>query len=86
MNILLPQFLTDSLVNIILLKVCHFSIFLGTLSTCVRDDCWHISVRESCRCLGHYGCLTAIVKGFPKTPFQILHPPGKLVQGSNPKV
>ena len=45
-HIILPHFLTDSLVNIIIFEVCHLSAHLGTLVGCVRDDCWHIWVSK----------------------------------------
>ena len=52
-QILLPQFLMDSLVNILPFKLCHLSVRLGTLGTHVRDDCWNLWVGEGCRYLGH---------------------------------
>ena len=43
-DILLPQFLTDSLFNSLLSKVGRLHVRFGTLNTRVRDDCWHLWV------------------------------------------
>ena len=84
--ILLPRFLTDSLVNIIIFKVGHLFVRLGTLGACVRDYFWHLWVGESCRCLGNNGWLTFIAVGYPKIPLQLLNHPAELVRGSCTKV
>ena len=85
-HILLIKFLMDSLVNIILFKLGHFSVHIETLSTRVRDGCWCIWVREGCRCLSRDGWLTDIYEGRPKIPIYIFHSPEKRVRGSWPKV
>ena len=41
-HILLPWFLMDGLVNIILLEVGHLYIHFGDLNYRVRDYCWHL--------------------------------------------
>ena len=37
-DILLPQFLTDSLINIILFEVGHIHVIFETLDARIRDD------------------------------------------------
>ena len=81
-NILLTQFLTDGLINIILFKVGHLCICLGTLGNRVRDDRWYLWVREGFQCLGNNIWLKYTAVGFPKIPLHILHHHGKLFQGS----
>ena len=85
-HILLPQFLMDILVNIVIFEVAHFTVCLGTLGAGVRDDCWHLWVEEGFRCLGHYVWFTAITIGLTNIPLHLLHFPGKLVQVSQTKV
>ena len=85
-DILIPQFLKDGLVNTILLKLGHLYVHFVTFGDRVRDDCWHIWVGEGSWCLSHYGWLTAIAVVFPNVPFHILHCPGKLVRGFWTKV
>ena len=52
-HILLPHFLTDGPVNVLILEVCHFSACLGTLGARVRYYCCRLWVREGFRCLIH---------------------------------
>ena len=78
-DIIMPQFMMDSLANTILFVVGHLHVHFGTLNAWVRGDCWHLWVRKVFRCLGHDGWLTAISVGLPKIPLQILHYPVKLV-------
>ena len=85
-DIIMPQFMMDSLANTILFVVGHLHVRFGTLNAWVRDDFWHLWVREGRQCLGHDGRLTAIYVGSPKLRLHILHHNGKLVQGSWPKV
>ena len=85
-HILLPQFLTDSLINILLFELGHICIHLGALSACFSDDFWHPWVGEAFRCIGHYGWLTDISVGHPNILRQLIRIPGKLVRGSRPKV
>ena len=84
--ILLPQFLTHSLTIIILFKVYHFYIHIGTLGDCAGNDCWHLWVGEGFQCLGHDGWFIDIAVGYPNIPLQFLHSPGKLVRGYHPKI
>ena len=86
LDILLPQFLTHSLINTLIFEVGHIHVRFGTLNACVRDDCWHLWVREGSRYLGHDGWLIAIAVFHPKAPLHILHCPEKLVRGSRPNV
>ena len=41
-DILLPHFLTDSLVNSLIFKVGHLHVCFWKLNDRFRDDCWHI--------------------------------------------
>ena len=84
-EILLPQFLTNILANTLLFEVGHLHVRFGTLDTRIRDNFWHLCVGEGSWCLGHDGWLTVISVGCPKVPLQLLHCPGKPVQGSCPK-
>ena len=52
-DILIPQFLTDSLVNSIIFKVGHLHVRFWTLHDCVRGDCWHLWIGEGLQYLGH---------------------------------
>ena len=79
LHILLPQFLTDGLVNIIIFEVGRVYFRFGTLDARVRDGFWHLWIGEGSRCLGHDGLLTGITVGFPKVMLQILHFPDELV-------
>ena len=81
-HILLPQFLTDSLVNILLFEVGYFCVHLGKLGAHVRDYCCNLWVGEGCWCLGNYGWLADIDVGIPNIPPHLLHCNGKIVQGS----
>ena len=56
-HILLPQFLTYRLVNILLFEICCLSVCLRRLSAGVRDDCWYLWIIEGFRCIDHYVCL-----------------------------
>ena len=85
-HILIPQFLTDGLVNVIILEVGHLCIRLGMIDTCVRDDCWHLWFGEGLRCLGHDSWLTAIAVGRPKIILQLLHSLLVLVRGSRSNI
>ena len=60
-HILLPQFLTDILINILLFELGHICIRLGTLSSRVRGGFWLLWVGEGFQCLSHYGWLIAIL-------------------------
>ena len=71
-----------SLFNILLFEVCHICVCIGTLDARVRNDSWHIWVREGCRCLGHDGWLIDIAVDRPKIPLQLLHCPRNLVRCS----
>ena len=85
-RILLPKFLTDILVNIILFGVGRLCARIGALDNSGRDDCWHIWVGEGYQCLVHYGWLPDISVGRPNMPLQLLHNPGELFQGYWPRV
>ena len=76
----------DILVNIVLFEVGHFPVHLGTLGAGVRYDCWHLWVGEACQCIGPCVWLKYIPVGWLNIPLHLLHFPGKLVQGSWPKV
>ena len=41
-HILISQFLTDILVNLIIFEVCNLSVHLGMLSAHVSCDGWHL--------------------------------------------
>ena len=71
-HIFIPSFLTDGLINIIILEVGSFYNNRGTLNTSVCDDGCKFCVGECLRYLGHYGFLTAVSIGFPKIPLQLL--------------
>ena len=79
-HIFLPQFLTDSLINIIIFELGRICVHLGTLDTRFRDYCWYLWVGEGFRCLVHDGWLKVIAVVRPNIPLQILHFPGKLVR------
>ena len=64
-HILLPQFLTDGLVNVLLFEVGNFCVYLGTHNARVGGDCWHLWVGEGCQYLGHDGWLTATSVFYP---------------------
>ena len=87
-EIFLPQFLTNSLINTLIFEVGHLHDHFGMLDAGVTDDCWDfwIWVGEGGQGIGHDGWLTALYVGLPKVPLQILHRTGKLVRGSHPKV
>ena len=80
-HIFLPQFLTDGLVNVLLLQVGHLCVSLGKLNTHARDHCWHPRVGEGIRCLGRDGWLADINVGCSNALLQLLHRPVELVQG-----
>ena len=81
-----PHFLTDSLVNTLIFEVVDLNVFFGILDGRVRDDCWHLWVRDGFWCICHDGSLTTIPVGCPKAALQLLHYPEKLFQGSRTKV
>ena len=41
-DILIPQFMTDNLINNILIKVGHLHVYFGMIEDHVKDDCWYI--------------------------------------------
>ena len=54
-DILLPQFLADSLINTLNLNVGHLQVRFGLINALVRYYCWHILVGEVIKCIGHDG-------------------------------
>ena len=78
-DILLPYFLMDGLVNNLIFEVGHLHIHFGMFGARVRYDCWNIWVGEGSRCLGHDDWFTAIAVGCPKVMLQLLHSNDKLV-------
>ena len=84
-DILLPQFLTSSLINSFLFEVGRLHFRFWTLGTRVRDDRWHLWIWKGIWCLGHDSWLAPISVGCHKVLIQILHCPGKLVRSSQPK-
>ena len=85
-EILIPRFQTDSLVDTVLFEVDYIHARFGTFDARVRGDCWHLWVGEGSQYLIHDGCLKAITVGQPKVLLQIFHRPSKLFQGSRTKV
>ena len=79
MQIFLPQFLIDGLVDVLVFEVGHICVPIGTIDACVRDDFWHIWVKEGLWCIGHDIWLTAIAVGHPNILFRIIHCPGELL-------
>ena len=43
-HFVLPQFLMDGPVNVLLFELDHFFVYLGTIDSRVRADCLHIWV------------------------------------------
>ena len=41
-DILLYQFLTDGLINILIFEPGHLCVRLGTLGARTRNNCWHL--------------------------------------------
>ena len=80
-NIFLPQFLTDGIIDVLLFEVGHIYVSLGMIDTRVWDDYWHIGFREGLRCLDHDVWLAAIAVGRTKVPLQFIHCTGELVRG-----
>ena len=62
-DILLPRFLANILVNTLIFEVGHLHIHFGTLDVRVRGDCCHLWVGGGIRGIGHYGWLIAIGGG-----------------------
>ena len=86
LDILIPRFQVESIVDTIIFKVDHIHARSGTFYARVRGDCWHIWVGEGSQYLIHDDCLKATTVGQPKVLIQILHRPSKLFQGSRTKV
>ena len=71
-HILLPQFMIDCLVGVLLFEVGHISVSIGIFDACVWYYFWHLQVRKVRQCLGHDGVLEAISVGRAKAPLQFL--------------
>ena len=84
--IFLPQFLTDSLIDVLLFEVCHLYVSFGTLGASVRHDVWNLWVGEGRRCIGHDIWMKAIAVRCAQISFQFLHLPEKLVRGSRSNI
>ena len=80
-HIFLCHFLVDVLVDVLILKIGHLCVSLGTIDSHIWDDFWHLRVQEGCWCLGHDGWIEAIYVGRDKIPLHLLHHLEKLVQG-----
>ena len=61
------------------LRSIIFYASLGTIDAHIRDNGWHLWAEQGLQCLGHDGCLAAIVVGRANVPIQLLHHPGELV-------
>ena len=72
---LIPQFLIDGLVNILIFEEGNLCIHLGILDDRVRDDFWHLWVGGGFQCLSYDVWLEYIYVGCPKLPIQLLHHP-----------
>ena len=84
--IYIPQFLTDGLVNIIILDVGHFGVNLGMLGSSVCHKIRNLRVGEGRRCFGNDHRLAAIAVRCAEIPFRFLHCPVKLLQGYHSKI
>ena len=78
----IPQFLTNRLIDILIIEVGHMGVSIGMLGSSVYHNCQHIQVGEGRRCLGHNSGLTAIAVCCAKILFQLLHNPGNFFRGS----
>ena len=79
LRIFITDFLKDGLIDVLLSEVGNFYVSLGTIDAHICDNGWHLRDEQGLQCLGHDGCLAAIVVGRANVPIQLLHHPGELV-------
>ena len=82
----IPQFLTNRLIDILIIEVGHMGVSIGMLGSSVYHNCQHIQVGEGRRCIGHDIWMKAIAVRCAQISFQFLHLPEKLVRGSRSNI